>query len=74
MILTLRLHAGESPAKREQTVKRQIDVKNYSNLYQVNLEGQGIHNKKNSRSRTFNKNLRLEDVLETLDVETINSF
>lgn len=45
MILTQRLCAGRLPAKRGQAVKRQIEIKNYPNSYQVNLEDQSIHNK-----------------------------
>lgn len=43
IILTQKLWAEGLPAKREQAVKH-IDVKNYSNTYRVNLEGQHTHN------------------------------
>lgn len=43
--LTQKLCAGGLPAKTEQAVKRHIDVKNYSDTYTVNLEGQSTLNK-----------------------------
>lgn len=43
IILTKKLWAEGLPAKREQAIKH-IDVKNYSDTYRVNLEGQRTHN------------------------------